>query len=238
MPPYCDDNPAKNIPPPITPLHEIGVKRWQYDLWYKIISAEQRGEVNRVCLDYHPALQKPALSRYGSTSPALLRWMKHYNGERSYSQQVKPFGFLVSMTARSGLWAEPHCGTLVDSAKRGAPRKPHHPKPISPFERDGKKAAQEAFDRVSGEPVAASQLKSYAECLGQYHLSSEDKFENAEFTNRGLTLRRHVIVQNIELIGKEANQVGKDGRENPVIPSSTSYAESKKPTPFDAGSMI
>jgi hypothetical protein len=149
--------------------------------------------------------------------------MKHYNDDRSYSQQVKPFGFLVSMTARSGLWAEPNCGTLVDALRRGAPRKPYHPKPISPFDRHGDKAAQHAFDRISGEPVAASQLKSYAECLGQYHLSSEDKFENAEFTNRGLTLRRHVIAQRVGLIGKEANQVAEDGRENPTTKSNQKY---------------
>lgn len=226
MPPYGEDDPANDISQPITPLHEIGVKRWQYDLWFKIISAEQRGEVDRVCLDYHPALQKPALSRHGSTSPALLRWMKHYNNERPYTQQVKPFGFLVSMTARSGLWAEPHCGTLVDALRRGAPCKPYSPKPISPFERDGEKAAQHAFDRISGEPVAADQLKSYAECLGQYHLSSEDKFENAEFTNRGLTLQRHVIAQSVVLIGKEANQVAEDGRENPTTKSNQEFTNS------------
>jgi len=215
-PPYGEDDPAPGVPAPIVPLHEIGVRRWQYDLWFHIISADLRGEPDRVCLDYHPALKKPALSRYGATSPALLRWMERYNDGKPYHQQVKPFGFLVSMTAKSGLWAKPDCGTIADPWKRGRPFKAATPKPISPFERDSCKAATQAFDRVTGEPVLADQLKSYAECLGQYHLSSEDKFENAEFTDHGLTRRRHVIAHAVRLIGKEANKVGEAGEVDPI----------------------
>tara|TARA_R110000868_G_scaffold55283_4_gene171954 strand:+ start:991 stop:1143 length:153 start_codon:yes stop_codon:yes gene_type:complete len=44
--------------------------------------------------------------------------------------------------------------------------------------------------------------------LFNYHLSSEDKFENGEFLDRGKTERRHVSVEKIRLIGKEANKVG------------------------------
>lgn len=223
MPPYGEDDPAPGIPAPIIPLHEIGVKRWQYDLWFHIIAAELHGEPDRLCLGYHPTLKKPALSRYGATSPALLRWMKHYNDGKPYHQQVKPFGFLVSMTASSGLWAAPDCGALADPSKRGRPFKSATPKPISPFERDSGKAAAQASDRVTGEPVRAEQLKSYSECLGQYHLSSEDKFENAEFTNRGLIRRRHVIVHAVRLIGKEANKVGEAGSADQVATENAEY---------------
>ena len=228
MPPYGEDDPAKGVPDPIVPLHTIGVKRWQYDLWFQIIMAELRGEPDRVCLDYHPALKKPALSRYGATSPVLLGWMKHHNRELPYAWQVKPFGFLVSMTAKAGLWAAPNCGAIADPSKRGAPRKPHIPKPISPFERESDEAARQAFDRVTGEPVRAVELKSYAECLGQYHLSSEDKFENGEFTDRGLTRRRHVIASGVRLIGKEANKVGEAGNSDPVAIANMEYSKSKK----------
>ena len=49
--------------------------------------------------------------------------------------------------------------------------------------------------------------------LFNYHLSSEDKFENGEFLDRGKTERRHVSVEKIRLIGKEANKVGEtEGR--------------------------
>lgn len=219
MPPYGDDDPAPGVSAPIVPLHEIGVKRWQYDLWFQIISAELRGEHDRVCLNYHPALCKPTLSRYGATSPSLLSWMKHYNDGRPYSEQVKPFGFIVSLTARSGVWVEPQMGKIADPSKRGAPLKNATLKPIAPFERDGRKAANQSFDRVTGERVCLASLKTYAECLTSYHMSPEDKFENADFADRGLTVRRHVVARAVRLIGKEANKVGCTGNAHPVSQS-------------------
>lgn len=215
MPPYGEDDPAPGVLEPVIPLHEIGVSRWQYDLWFHIISAALRGEPDMVCLDYHPALQKPALSRYGATSPAMLRWMKAYNEGKPYHKQVKPFGFLVSLTARLGIWLKSSLGKLAEPHKRGAPKKFKPPKPIAPFERDSANAVEQAFDRETGRPVLAEELKTYEECLSSYHLSLEDKFENGEFFDRGETRRRRVIVETIELIGKEANNVGEVGEVDP-----------------------
>jgi len=136
--------------------------------------------------------------------------MTHYNLGKPYAEQVKPFGFMVAPTALTELWLDMPVDE-VDSSKRGRPRKLNRPKPISPYERDPEKLEGLIFDRETGEQVSMHELKSYAEALGFYHLSPEDKFENGGPVDRGLTRRRRVVVSDIALIGKEANKVGAYG---------------------------
>jgi hypothetical protein len=88
--------------------------------------------------------------------------------------------------------------------------------PIAPYDRDPARALTKVFDRVTGKAVRPDQLKSYAKTLEQYHLSSENKFENGNFRNRGRTERRHVLATGFAWIGKEANQVGESGEADPI----------------------
>jgi hypothetical protein len=146
----------------------------------------------------------------------LLHWMKSYNEGRDYKDQIKHFGFMVSFTARDGDYAQSPEPALVDPGKRGKPKGKYPPKPSAPFERDPAKAASSAFDRVTGEPVDQSMLKTYAESLANYHLHPEDKFEGGDYYDSGETRRRHVKAETISLIGKEANNVGEGGEVNPT----------------------
>ena len=223
MAPYGADNPAKGVPEPVGPLGTMGISRWQYDYWYKLIEAALNGSPNKVPLDYHAGLSNPALRRYGATSPALLRWMKCFNAGKAYPDQVKPFGFMVAPIARTGAMAEMPTPEFVDPSKRGRPRKTVRPKPISSFERDGALAGAMAFDRVSGEPVEPEALKTYAEALALFHLSPEDKFENGGPWDVGRTQRRHIVVSGIQLIGKEANRVGPSGEPDPTIAATATF---------------
>lgn len=216
MPPYEENDAPADIPTPTVPLSEIGVSRWQYDLWYKIIEAALNGLPAQVALDYHPALQRPAASRYGATSPRLLKWFDRHNEGRDYSDQVKPFGFLLSFQARNGLWRDFVTEETSNLPGRGRPKKIGTLSPVAPFDRDPNKAAQQAFDRETGEPVAVELLKTYAECLAQYHLSPEAKFGNGDYMDHGFTERRHVVATNVRLIGKEGNRVEEDGLEQKV----------------------
>lgn len=75
----------------------------------------------------------------------------------------------------------------------------------SPFDGDPAVAAGRAFDRVTGELVSVTRLKTYAEALAQYHLNPEGKFRNGDYTDRRLMERRHIVANVVELIGKEAN---------------------------------
>jgi hypothetical protein len=192
-------------------LAQIGVERWQHDLWIKIIEAALNGHADQVSLDYHPAFNHPAASRYGATSPRLLKWFDQWNEPRSYADQVKPFNFLISFQAKNGVWSDFVVSTADQLPGRGRPKKASNYAPVAPYEKNALKAAQQAFDRETGEAICPDQLKTYAECLAQYHISSEVKFVNGEFLNCGPTTRRHVVADSVRLIGKEGNRVEEDG---------------------------
>ncbi len=222
-PPYGEDNAPKNLPNPVASLPQIGVARWQHDIWIKIIEAALGGTPHQVPLDYHPAFQTPCVSRYGATSPRLLKWMEKWNGGKDYAAQIKPFGFLTALTARTGLFAEPGLGEIVEPSRRGRPKKRAESKPVAPFDQDHTIAVANAFDRETGHNVDVTELKTYAEALAQFHLSTEDKFENGDFFDIGETRRRHVVAKSVGLIGKEANKVGPTGEPDPVASAEVTF---------------
>jgi hypothetical protein len=162
---------------------KTGTKAWQEDLWYEIILAafkDRQPNYNNL-----PESNQPAVSRYGATSPELLRWFKFYNEGKPYKDQVKPFNFLLALQARYD------CKEL---------------KPASPYVKDISIAPEKCFDRETGEPIDKDKLKTYRESLAQYHLHPETKFLNGEYLEQGITERRHIVVHSIQYIGKEANK--------------------------------
>lgn len=213
--PYANTDAPPRIPPPLVPLNEIGVRRWQHDLWYKIIQAALTWHPDSVSLDWHPGLRKPAAIRYTASSPQLLSWLAKWNRDRPYESQIRPFGFLLSFMSRKGPYAS-STETLVIDSRRGRPADAGYPAPIAPYASDPARAFSHVFDRISGNPVPTESLKTYAEAIAQYHLSSEDKFENGQFLDRGRTERRHVVATGFIWIGKEANRVGESGEADPV----------------------
>lgn len=100
LPPYKEDNPPADIPAPPETVLRSGVERWHCDLWFEIVSAGLGQKPDMARLDFHPAMNSPAVSRYGATEPELLRWFDGYNANRPYRDQVKPFGFLLSLHAK------------------------------------------------------------------------------------------------------------------------------------------
>ena len=213
--PYTDDEATKACPKPQVPLSEIGVRRWQHDFWIKIIEAALAGHPDQVDRAWHPALKKPAASRYGATSPDLLKWMDTYNEGKPYEAQIRPFGFILMFQATSGAGENQSTPELVDPGQRGRPLGTAAPKPIAPFDRDPAKAAAHAFCRETGQRVCPTQLRTYAQALTEFHISPESKFENGEFLKCGTTKRRHIVAESFVLIGKEANKVGESGEEEP-----------------------
>jgi predicted transcriptional regulator with HTH domain len=182
--PYDERNPAPSIPRPRVELSKIGVALWQHDLWWSVAKAALHGPVVQLPLDYHPALLRPAVGRYAATTPVIQRWFNRYNENRSYDQQVKPFGFLLVFMARAN-----------DQA------------PVAPFDRDPSRAVAHAFDRNTGLPIDSAGLKTYAQALAQYHLHPEAKFLNGRHCDHGTTSRRHVLASGFDQIGKEANRL-------------------------------
>jgi len=179
------------------------------------------GHPDQVDLSYHEGLNRPGASRYGATTPTLLKWFGSHNSAHEYANQVKPFNFLNSFQARPQF--ELSDANQFAIPKRGRPRKQLVVRPVAPFEKDMRKAAQLAFDRETGNPIAAQQLMSYREALAQYHLRPESKFLNGDYVDRGRTERRHVVATQIVHIGKESNRweqryfVGDDDDEDAEI---------------------
>jgi hypothetical protein len=138
-------------------------------------------------------LSKPAISRYAATTPKQLNWFKKFNDGKPYRDQVKPCNFLYS------LFADP-LAQCSGKSKKGVIR------PVAPYHKDLAVAVKHAFDRETGDPVPEHQLQTFAQRLAQYHLHPESKFLNGDYLDRGTTIRRHVVVTGIELIGKEANR--------------------------------
>ena len=207
LPPYREHTAPLNIPSPLISLSDIGVERWQYDLWYRIVETGLKGMPDQVSLVGLPGLTTPAASRYAATTPMLLRWFKTYNEGKPYRQQVRPFNFLLAFQGQR-LFAEPipnDIPMLSDKPKLSRAKLPHLPRAVAPYSRDIETAAQ-CFDRSTGQIVLRGQLKTYGRALAQYHLHPEAKFLRGGYTDRGRTIRRHVYVTMITLIGKEANR--------------------------------
>lgn len=221
--PYPEADCPQDAPPPSAPLKEIGVRRWQYDFWYRIVETALQGRPNDVPLDWHPALQRPAGIRYSASSPQLLNWVARWNEGRLYEEQIRPFGFLLSFMPRMGLFG-PFSATQLEKSGPGRPPKTGELAPIAPYDSDPARALSKVFDRLTGKPVRPDQLKTYVEVLAQYHLSCEDKFENGQFLDRGRTERRHVVATGFVWIGKEANRVGESGEADPIRSTVEEYA--------------
>lgn len=202
--PYGADDAPAHIPAPPDKVLRSGVERWHCDLWYQIVTAALAGRPDRPELNFHAAMNAPAISRYGASAPELLRWFDRYNANRPYRDQVKPFGFLLSLRAKRQWNADEVIGCV---ARRGRPPKSKAVKPVAPFDRDPAIAAARAFDRETGQPVAASALETYAGALAQYHLHPESKFLGGDYLDSGTTRRRHIRVTGVRHIGKEANEL-------------------------------
>ena len=203
--PYDEDQAPTSIPKPIVKLSDIGVDRWQHDLWHQIVIAALANEFDVVPLDYHPNLQAPAMSRYAAATPDILNWFKTYNANRPYALQVKPFNFLSAFqeTSCSDL---SFIGEIEPATARQRKGAKQTLRPIAPYNRNPVEAAKTCFDRETAQPISPEQLKTYAQALSSYHLRPESKFENADFYDRGPTRRRHVRTLRVEYIGKESNR--------------------------------
>lgn len=198
--PYRLDAP-KQFPVPHESVLKDGIRRWHVDLWHAIVTSALTGRPDQVKLDYHPALQEPAISRYGATSPELLRWYKTHNTSKPYRDRVKPFGFLLSFSVKH--FAPKESASFATAKRRNSKASPI--KPVATFDKTLASAAARAFDRETGRPVPATALKTYVEDLAQYHLHPESKFLGGDYLDCGPTTRRHVRMIATRHIGKESN---------------------------------
>ncbi len=191
LPPYSDEGKDER---------ESGVRQWHEDVWKAIIKSLRSPNPLEVRIDWREELSHPAVSQYTAATPDRLDWFKDFNRDKPYIKQVKPFNFLLQFygkrpdeMARDGLL------TTSDGVQK-------QPTPVAPYSRKPYFMLSRAWDAASGKPVERRWLRSYAEALRAYHLHPETKFLHGEATDCGPTFRRHVFVETIEDIGKEADR--------------------------------
>jgi hypothetical protein len=148
-PPYEEKDAPAHLPKPKIPLKDIGVDRWQHDLWMKIIEAALAGHPDRVDLSGLPKMDEPAISRYSASTPDLLDWFDDFNKDKEWDEQVKPFNFLVAFQVSPTARAK----AIADGTFDPEWLKKDGPSPVAPFDKDPKKAVKKCFDRVTGKPV-------------------------------------------------------------------------------------
>jgi len=201
--PYREKDAPRSIPRRAMPLSEIGVERWQHDLWYRIVEAALNDHPDRPDYSDLPNLNTPAASRYAATTPHLLRWFDTFNRGKRPQNQVWPFSFMLAFQARRPLELEDE----VESVRgRRRDKLPDLPRAVAPYHTDPRVGARHCFDRDNGRPIPIDQLKTYREVLAQYHLHPEAKFLNGDYLDRGPTRRRHIVVSEVRYVGKESNR--------------------------------
>jgi hypothetical protein len=198
-PPYGNEDPE-------APERQSGVMEWQEDVWRDIVVAALRGEPQPVPFATRDQLKIPAASRYSATTPIILGWFRRYNEGRPYAEQIRPFGFLTWFHAKR---PEEHFWQEGTDTEDWDPRA-RAPKPVAPYDRDISKAADQARDRETWEPVPRSWLRTYEEALRLYHIHPETKFLGGVHTQTGPMRRRHVFATAPEYIGKEADRWEED----------------------------
>ncbi len=192
-------------------IKNIGVPRWQADVWKEIIRAADAGKPDQVMYDALTNFNAPAASRYAATTPTLLEWFDGYNGTgkgatpKPYVEQVKPFNFLLSLQIKS----KPEMAKSNMDALRDPLWFRREPRPAAPYSGGERQTFENAFDRDKPQftRIPVSWLKSYARSLVRYHLHREAKFWGANYDERGTLRRRHVYALAYRPIGKEADNI-------------------------------
>ena len=184
-------------------IERIGVPLWQEDLWKEIIRAAESDQPDQTSFMEMPGYDVPAASQYAATTPELLKWFDGYNERQPSGQRVFPFGFLLSLQAKSRIeMAKDEPEALSHELWRR-----REPRPAAPYFKRSGKAKDHAFDRARGGSIPASWLKSHGRSLIRYHLHPETKFQGGEFDQRGPLRRRHVFALAQQSIGKEADNI-------------------------------
>jgi len=198
MAPY-DESPAERR----ERIERIGVPLWQEDLWKEIIRAADSDQPDQIRFMDMPGFDAPAASQYAATTPELLRWFDGYNEQRPSGERVFPFGFLLSLQAKSRIeMAKDEPEALSHELWRR-----REPRPAAPYFKNLVEAKDRAFDRERGEAIPGSWLKSHGRSLVRYHLHPETKFRGGDFDQRGPLRRRHVFALARQSIGKEADNI-------------------------------
>ncbi len=179
-------------------------RKWIKQVWLNIVRKADRLPVQE------PAWAKlPAVGRVSVSSPAVMRAFGDLNRDKPYSEQVKPFNFvLTSQVSRFG------------GHPTGANPERFHL--IAPYETDPRKWLRNKWiDQYTGATYRittdahhgnTARVRTYGEILVEHEFHPESKCADAhgnvcDRQTTGLLDRRHVQIGPVRPIGKESNSL-------------------------------
>jgi hypothetical protein len=213
LPPYENAEAPSNIPPPAVPLHELGVERWQYDLWYRAAYAAIHEEP--VDLDMLPNLDRPAMADHTVTTPTVEDWIAPLNKGRDYETSLRPFGFFIA----------PITGGLGAPLGRAGKRF----RLLGTYNRDADQwLTQDYVDIHTGRSfristtrydASTARVRTYRQIVGAYLTHPDPKRIGPDGTicargTRGILQPRHINAFHVAYTGKESNRLAQVGLEN------------------------
>jgi hypothetical protein len=152
----------------------------------------------------------PAVGRVTVSSPAVIRPLAKLNEGKPYSEQVKPFNFLLTFHVRPfghPKGADPEHFHLISSYNN----KPSQWLKLEPIDQYTGNSYRITTSGHTGSARTAL-VKTYGDVLCEYEFHPESKCADAignpcEKQTVGLLQRRHVCIDQIKYIGKESNHL-------------------------------
>jgi hypothetical protein len=155
-------------------------------------------------------LNRPAIGRTTVSSPAVMKCFESLNAGKAYSDQIKPFNFLLT------------CHVIPFGFPDGVDGDKFQL--ISPFDSDPRKWCDiEWIDRYSVRQYritteghcglkGIARVKTYGDVLAEYEHHPESKCADAlgrpcGRQTVGILYRRHVKIDQVKFIGKESNSL-------------------------------
>jgi hypothetical protein len=177
-------------------------REWIAQVWQRIIrNGSPSGSLQFA--------QRPAVGRITVSSPAVARPLSSLNKNKQYSDQIKPFNFLLS------------CHVMQLGHPVGADATQFHL--IGRYEGDSRKWLNTKWiDQYSGKEYQITttdfpsrnraRVKTYGDITTEYEFHPESKCADADRKpcskpTVGLLQRRHVRIDQIKYIGKESNSL-------------------------------
>jgi hypothetical protein len=178
-------------------------RAWVGQVWYDLISRPDEIVGPRLMFG-----DRPAVGRISISSPAVMRPLSVMNDGKQYADKLKPFNFILT--------------SHVDVAGHPDGTDPKRFHLIAPFESDPRRwHKMKWINQYSGESYyistvmqygsrAAARVKTYLDVAREYEFHPEAKCADSEGNvcdkqTVGLLQRRHVYIDLVKYIGKEAN---------------------------------
>jgi hypothetical protein len=180
-------------------------REWIAQAWLSIIRRALRSHTTALGIESLPAVGQITVS-----SPAVMKPLTKLNEGKQYTDQIKPFNFLLTCHVRP-LGHPPG----VDPARFHL---------ISPYKKDPRKWLKKSWiDQYSGKEYRittvgphgdrqTARVKTYGDVLIEYEYHPESKYADARGNTCskqtiGLLQRRHVRIEKMKYIGKESNSL-------------------------------